>query len=134
MRHTTTALCLITALLASACSSLPSADSGVLAPNPNLVAQGIPPVPMSLVRAVEKYTEFSGDSFVDWHPNRREMLISHRAPGASTPQLYRLSGPMAEPEALTEFADPVRVGRYDPRDGRYIVFQRATGEIGRAHV
>mgnify|MGYP003353247479 CR=1 FL=1 len=57
------------------------ADSGVLAPNPNLVAQGIPPVPMSLVRAVEKYTEFSGDSFVDWHPNRREMLISHRAQG-----------------------------------------------------
>ncbi|WP_290429034.1 S9 family peptidase [Ideonella oryzae] len=127
MRHTTTALCLITALLASACSSLPSADSGLLAPNPNLVVQGIPPVPMSLVKAVEKYTEFSGDSFVDWHPNRREMLISHRAQGASTPQLYRLSGPMAEPEALTEFADPVRVGRYDPRDGRYIVFQRAAG-------
>ena len=34
---------------------------------------------------------------------------------------------MAEPEALTDFADPVRVGRYDPRDGRYIVFQRASG-------
>ncbi len=127
MRHTTSALCLITALLAGACSSLPSADQGVLAPNPNLVVQGIPPVPMRLVKAVERYTEFSGDSFVDWHPNRREMLISHRAPGASTLQLYRLSGPMAEPEALTDFADPVRVGRYDPRDGRYIVFQRASG-------
>lgn len=127
MRHTTSTLCLITALLASACSSLPTADRGVLAPNPNLVVQGIPPVPMSLVKAVAQYTEFSGDSFVDWHPSRREMLISHRAEGASTPQLYRLSGPMAEPEALTDFSDPVRVGRYDPRDGRYIVFQRSAG-------
>ena len=29
----------------------------MLAPNPNLVVQGVPPIPQSLVREVEKYTD-----------------------------------------------------------------------------
>lgn len=103
------------------------APAAVLQPNANLVVQGIPPVPLSLVRSVEKYTDFRGHGFVDWHPTRREMLVSHRPAGGNTNQLFRLAGPMAVPEPLTSFADPVNTGTYEPRDGRYVVFARSTG-------
>ena len=109
-------LCLV---LLAACGSPPPApapvaapapaasapDPSVLAPNPNLVVQGIPPSPRSVVADVEKYTDFRGHSFVDWHPLRREMIVAHRKAGGSTPQLFRLSAPMAEPEPLTDSAD-----------------------------
>src|SRR5437868_1199222 len=60
--------------VASAASAAPK----VLAPNPNLVVQGIPPIRLSLVAQVEKYTDFRGHAFVDWHPTRREMIVAHR--------------------------------------------------------
>ena len=104
-----------------------SAPTEALAPNANLVAQGIPPIPLTLVRQAEKYTDFRGHSFVDWHPIKREMLVSHRAAGASTAQLFRVPAPLAAPEPLTDFADPVRNASYEPRRGDYLVFERNSG-------
>ena len=64
-------------LAGAAAGSLPGcasptrdAPAAVLAPNANLFAQGIPPVPLALVAKVERYTEFRGHEFVDWHPMR----------------------------------------------------------------
>jgi acetyl esterase/lipase len=111
----------------SAASAAAAAPIEALAPNSNLVVQGIPPIPMSLVRQAEKYTDFRGHNFVDWHPTRREMLVSHRPAGGSTVQLFRIAAPMAAPEALTDFADPVRRGSYEPRRGDYVVFERSSG-------
>jgi dipeptidyl aminopeptidase/acylaminoacyl peptidase len=104
-----------------------SAPSDVFAPNGNLVVQGIPPVPQSLVQQVAKYTDFRGHTLVDWHPTRRELLVAHRKAGGDTAQLFRVAQPMAEPEQLTDFADPVTSARYEPREGRYIVFERSAG-------
>lgn len=124
---------LLGALLLAACAQAPqqpaaaAAPEAVLAPNANLLVQGIPPIPQSLVRQVERYTDFRGHSFVDWHPLRREMLVSHRKAGSSTAQLFRVDGPLAEPVALTEGADPVTQASYEPREGRYIVFERSAG-------
>ena len=110
------------------CANRPAApDEAVVQPNPNLVLQGIPAVPQSLVREVEKYTDFRGHGFVDWHPTRREMLVWHRKAGANTAQLFSLAGPLAEAQQLTDFADPVREASYEPFDGRYIVFERSSG-------
>lgn len=123
------ALCSLAALL-TACATPEAtkpASAEVLAPNPQLVVQGIPPVPMSLVKAAERYTDFRGHSFLDWHPTRREMLVSHRPAGGSTAQLFRISGPLAKPERLSDFTDPVNTARYEPGEGRYIVFERASG-------
>jgi dipeptidyl aminopeptidase/acylaminoacyl peptidase len=122
------ALAAIAALL-NACSTLPPATGpdATIAPNANLVAQGIPPIPARIAQQVAKYTDFRGHSFVDWHPTRREMLVSHLLAGASTPQLFRLGAPMAEPEQLTDTSDPVRNASYEPRDGKYIVFARGSG-------
>jgi len=113
--------------LTAAPSTTPAEAAQVLPPNPNLVVQGIPPIPLNLVAQVEKYTEFRGHSFVDWHPTRREMIVAHRKAGGSTAQLFRLASPMAEPEQLTDFADPVTQASYEPRDGRYLVFKRGRG-------
>ncbi len=97
-----------------------------LAPNSNLVARGIPPIPMSLVRQAARYTDFRGHGFVDWHPTKREMLVSHRPAGGSTVQLFRVAGPLAPPEQLTNFADPVKSASYEPRRGEYLVFERGS--------
>ncbi|WP_374568358.1 prolyl oligopeptidase family serine peptidase [Ideonella sp.] len=110
---------------AQAASAAAAADT--LAPNANLHVEGIPPVPRSLVQAVDKYTDFRGHGFVDWHPGKREMLVTHRPAGGSTPQLFRVASPLAEPERLTDFADPVTSAQYEPLEGKYIVFERASG-------
>ena len=99
----------------------------LVAPNANLFVQGIPPIPASVARDVQRYTDFRGHTFVDWHPTQREMLVAHRKAGASTAQLFRLRGPMAVPEQLTDAAEPISRASYEPRDGRYIVYAKASG-------
>ncbi|HUG22462.1 S9 family peptidase [Piscinibacter sp.] len=139
MLHLKTLACLALAAGLAACTLLPlgapqvsaaaSAASApaVVEPNPNLVVQGVPPVPLSLAKEVAKYNDFRGHGFVDWHPTRREMLVAHRKAGGNTVQLFRVASPLAEPEQLTDFADPVTSARYEPRDGKYIVFERSVG-------
>ena len=112
---------------ATPATALAIEPAATIAPNPNLVAQGIPPIPARIAEQVAKYNDFRGHAFVDWHPLRREMLVSHRKAGASTVQLYRVAAPLAEPEPLTDAAEPVRRASYEPREGRYIVFARSTG-------
>ncbi len=133
---------LASAALLCACAPMPPATStsgtspsGTLAagagawvtPSDKLVIQGIPPIPASVVQDVARYADFRGHAFVDWHPARPEMLVSHRKAGASTPQLYRLTAPMGELEQLTDFAEPVWQASYEPRTGDSIVFERSTG-------
>ena len=117
------ALATVAALAALAASSTsppsPTASAGAtLAPNANLYVQGIPPVPQRLADTLAPYSDFRGHAFMDWHPQRREMLVTHRRSGGSTSQLYRVSGPLAEPQALTDLPDTVASARYEPRAGR----------------
>ena len=130
------ATALLCAVLVGACAPLPvppanvaapPADSAVVAPNANLVVQGIPPIPASVAEAVARYTDFRGHRFVDWHPERAEMLVAHRGAGGDTTQIFRVTGPQSPPEQLTDFADPVRVASYEPTHGEYIVFERSSG-------
>jgi dipeptidyl aminopeptidase/acylaminoacyl peptidase len=104
-----------------------AAPPPVLQPNANLVVQGVPPIPLELVDQVAKYNDFRGHGFVDWHPTRREMLVTHRKAGGNTFQLFRVGAPLAEPEQLTDFADPVTSASYEPLTGKYIVFARSVG-------
>lgn len=131
-------LALLLPLFLAACAApRPDADAprstaaaeppAVVAPNANLVAQGIPPIPATLVAEVARYTDFRGHNLVEWHPQRRELLVSHRKAGASTLQLFRVAAPLAEPEALTDAAEPVRRATWEPRRGDYLVFARGNG-------
>ena len=129
--HALLALALALALL-SACATAPQpptapAAEAALQPPAALRAEGLPPVPQRLLAPIQRWTAVSGHNFVDWHPTRREMLVSHRPPGTSTAQLFRVPAPLAAPEPLTEGADPVTVASWEPREGRYIVFARGSG-------
>lgn len=107
-------------------STAPAPAGEPIAPNANLLAQGLPPIPASVARQVEKYTDFRGHRFVEWHPLRREMLVSHRKAGGNTEQLFRVAAPLAEPEQLTDFDEPVRNASWEPLKGEYLVFERAS--------
>ena len=108
-------------------SNAPAAPEPAISANPALHVEGLPPLPQRLLAPIQRWTAVSGHNFVDWHPQRREMLVSHRPPGASTTQLFRVRAPLAAPEPLTDGADPVSSASWEPREGRYIVFERGSG-------
>jgi len=119
-------LLLATAVLLAACATTPP-PTAVLAPNPNLLAQGIPPVPMALVERVARYTDFRGHGFVEWHPVKDEMLVAHRKAGDNKAQVYRLAEPMGALEQITDGEEPVTSATWEPREGKYLVFERSKG-------
>lgn len=115
--------------LFAGCARPPSGGEpdAVLAPNPNLVVQGIAPIPRTLVERVERYTDFRGHRLLDWHPARLAMITAHRKAGASTPQVFLIEGPLATPQQLTPDAEPIWSARFEPVHGRFLVFERSAG-------
>jgi dipeptidyl aminopeptidase/acylaminoacyl peptidase len=104
----------------------PSAPIDAFLPNPHLSANGIPPIPASIAEQAAHYNDFRGNTLVDWHPVERSMLISTRSKGA-TAQLHLVAKPLAKPEQITDFADPVRIARFEPKQGQYILFEKDEG-------
>jgi len=105
----------------------PVADTTPLAVPAALRVEGAPPLQRAPIEAARRYGDVAGHSFVDWHPTQRQMLLAHRAAGASTAQVYLLREPLAQPEALTSGPDPVTSAEWEPREGRYVVFLRGSG-------
>jgi protease II len=103
------------------------ATAAPIAPPAALRTEGLPPLPATLVAQTQRYNQVVGHAFVDWHPSQREMLVLHRPPGTSTAQLFRLRSPGGALEPLTSGADRVAGARWEPRDGRYIVYARDAG-------
>ena len=125
-RHTA---CLgLLALLAACTTAPPEAPAETpLPPPPALRVEGAPALTASAVRAFQRYADIVGHAFVDWHPTQREMLVAHRAPGSSTPQIFRLRGPLQALEPLTTGPERVTDAEWEPERGRYIVFERDIG-------
>src|SRR5271168_4885938 len=114
------------AILGAALALAPAAaQQAVVAPNENLVVQDVPAIPASLAATAGRYLEYRTASFADWHPTRREMLISTRF--GDTPQLHLVSQPGGARRQLTFFADAVAGGRFHPAGGDYIVFSKDVG-------
>lgn len=113
---------LIPALLLS-CPLL--AQPGFIPVTDNLVVEGVPPLPASLAEEVRTYTEGRGASFVDWHPQKRELLISTRFGNSN--QLHRVVMPGGARTQLTFFAEPVGDATYEPLEGRYFLFTKDQG-------
>lgn len=91
----------------------------------NLVADGIPPAPPELRASVARHLEFRTAAFLDWHPQRREMLISTRF--AETPQLHVVARPGGARRQLTFFPEPVGGAAFQPKRGDYLVFSQDSG-------
>jgi dipeptidyl aminopeptidase/acylaminoacyl peptidase len=121
--HPTRAVLLALPLAVSAAAQ--PAQEAVLAPGDNLVAQGVPPIPASLASEVRRYTESRSAAFLDWHPTRRELLVSTRF--GNVPQVHRVAAPGGARTQLTFFDEPISSAAYDPRDGRSILFLKDVG-------
>src|SRR5947207_13761270 len=102
-----------------------AAQSDVLAPGDNLVVQGVPSVPVSLVESVNRYTEFRAALMSSWNPVRREMLISTRF--ADTPQVHLVRTPGGARTQLTFYKEPARGALLRPKTGDCFVFSKDVG-------
>jgi len=95
------------------------------APNENLVVEGVPAVPMSLVESAQRYSNFRAAGLASWNPARREMLIFTRF--ADSYQIHVVKMPGGARTQLTFFPEPVAGARFNPRDGKSFVFSRDVG-------
>jgi dipeptidyl aminopeptidase/acylaminoacyl peptidase len=96
-----------------------------IVPNENLVAEGIPKIPVSLADAVRPYAEVRTANFFSWHPARREMLIATRF--ADTNQVHLVRMPGGDRRQLTFFPDRVAYASFQPTKGDSFVFQKDVG-------
>ena len=101
------------------------AQEAAIAPADNLIVDGVPKIPASLVETAGRYGSYRSASLADWHPTKREMLIATRF--AETPQLHLVKMPSGARQQLTFFADSVGAGRFHPNGGDYILFGKDIG-------
>lgn len=97
----------------------------MIVPGENLVVSGVPPIPAEIAAEVARYTESRSAGFVDWHPVRREMLISTRF--GNTAQLHEVKFPGGARKQLTFFTEPVGGASWEPTTGAYFIFSRDLG-------
>lgn len=96
-----------------------------LAPGDNLVVEGIPRIPSTIADDVRRYTEARAAAFADWHPMRRELLVSTRFADAA--QIHAVRAPGGIRTQLTFEREPITTASYEPASGDYFVFRRDTG-------
>jgi len=101
------------------------AQDTYLTPTDNLVVDGVPKIPASLAETAGRYGSYRSANLADWHPSKREMLISTRF--AETPQLHLVMTSGGARQQLTFFADSVGGGRFHPNGGDYILFMKDIG-------
>jgi len=91
----------------------------------NLEVDGVPAFPSDLVDRIQPYFESRSAILNDWHPTRREMLITTRF--GDTTQLHYVKMPGGTRKQLTFFADRVGGGSFRPKSGDIIVFSKDVG-------
>ena len=118
---------LLTGAMGSFYGPVASASEGdpVLVPPAALFLENVPSISARLATEVARYTEFKPTTFADWHPRRKEMLVTRRH--QNTTQIYRLAAPGAALELLTDYPEPVRYASYQPTRGDSYLFLKDTG-------
>jgi dipeptidyl aminopeptidase/acylaminoacyl peptidase len=112
-------------LILSVCMAVGLTQPAAMPPADNLVVEGVPNPPLSLVDSVNKYTEFRSAAVTSWHPKKKEMLINTRF--ADTKQMHHVQFPLGARTQLTFFKDSATSGSYQPTDGDYFVFSKDNG-------
>jgi dipeptidyl aminopeptidase/acylaminoacyl peptidase len=91
----------------------------------NLKAEGIPAIPSSLMEQLSRYNESRSAWLLDWHPIKREILISTRFGDVS--QVHQVAMPGGARTQLTFFPDRVLGASYQPKTGESFVFMKDVG-------
>lgn len=100
-------------------------NKDVITPTPNLIVQGIPDVPVSIKNDLMRYSESRAAALADWHPVKRNMLISTRF--ANVSQLHVVKMPLGARKQITFYEDAVTNGTYEPVKGEYFLFTKDIG-------
>ncbi len=85
----------------------------------------MPAIPNSVATGVKRYTESRAAGFCDWHPVKREMIITTRF--GNVPQLHSVKMPMGDRKQITFFDEPVTNATYEPLNGDYFLFTKDVG-------
>lgn len=99
-------------------------EAQVLKPGENLVVDGVPAIPVSVAQKLHRYSESRSAGLLDWHPTKREMLISTRF--GQTAQVHHVKMPGGARTQLTFFPERVSGAKYS-KDGSFFVFSRDVG-------
>jgi dipeptidyl aminopeptidase/acylaminoacyl peptidase len=91
----------------------------------NLHADGFPPIPSATAEESARYDEFRTATLLDWHPSRREMIISTRF--GNTVQIHSVVMPGGARTQLTFFPDRIIDALYSPVSGDTFVFRKDAG-------
>jgi dipeptidyl aminopeptidase/acylaminoacyl peptidase len=102
-----------------------NAQQPVIQVRDNLVIEGIPALPSSLIDEVNAYTESRGAGFCSWHPLKKEILITTRFGNSN--QIHHLEFPGGARTQLTFFNEPVREALFEPVKGSYFLFLKDIG-------
>lgn len=101
-------------------------QEGRLALGENLVVEGIPDIPLSLVAEVGKYTKARSAEILCWHPTKREMLIATFF--GTTSQIHQVKFPGGARTQLTFFDDRPTMGvSYPSVDRGCFIFSKDVG-------
>ncbi len=100
----------------------------------NVKAEGLPPIPASIVQDLAPYASSRRAAVLGWHPTRRQLLITTAFDG-NTFQIHSVAGPGMDRQQLTFFptgngvaANSVAAS-YAP-DGSYFVFNKDSSSGG----
>jgi dipeptidyl aminopeptidase/acylaminoacyl peptidase len=102
-----------------------NAQQPVIQVRDNLVIEGIPALPASLIDEVNAYTESRGAGFCSWHPLKKEILITTRFGNSN--QIHHVEIPGGARTQLTFFNEPVREAIFEPVKGSYFLFLKDIG-------
>ena len=101
------------------------AQDAVVKPNDALILENIPAVPVSIADRAVRYTDYRTATMLDWHPQRRELIINTRF--ADTNQVHSVAMPGGARTQLTFFADRIADASYHPHSGDYFLFRKDVG-------
>ena len=104
--------------------SLLLAESAI-SPSANLHTEGVPPVPAALMEELDRYNNIRAAGLLDWHPVKREILITTRF--GDVPQIHRVAMPGGARTQVTFFPDRTGNALYRPGSGDSFVFSKDTG-------
>ena len=91
----------------------------------NLHTEGVPPISAALMEDLDHYNNIRAANLLDWHPVKREMLISTRF--ADVAQVHRVAMPGGARTQLTFFPDRTAAALYRPGNGDSFIFAKDTG-------
>ena len=98
--------------------------SPAVPPPPAMLADGVPPIPQSLVADTRPYLEYRTAGFVGWHPVNRSMLITTRF--GNVAQLHSVAAPGTARRQITFEEEPIFNGSWAP-DGSTLLLEKDAG-------